>query len=211
MRKIQRIWNKEKLQKLYCDKGKPLRQLAKELGVSKSTIRYVMVKLNIKRRNRSEALVGWHLSEGAKAKLSAIQKGKTQSEETKLKHSKAMKRIWADPEVRRRRIGDILKAVCKKPNRVERKLINLINKSGLPFKYVGNGEVIIGDRCPDFINTNGKKQLIELFGTYWHDIFDVARRKDHFRQYGFDTLVIWEDELCNKQKVIHKIRQFARK
>jgi len=98
---------------------------------------------------------------------------------------------------------------CQTPNKVEKQLQELINKNHLPFKYVGNGEVYLGNRNPDFINTNGKKQVIELFGTYWHPVFDVSQRKEHYKQYGFDCLTVWEDELACPEKVTSKIKRFA--
>jgi len=100
---------------------------------------------------------------------------------------------------------------CQTPNKIESVLINLLSLNGLPFKYVGNGEVWLGNRNPDFINTNGKKQVIELFGTYWHPIFDVADRIEHYKQYGFDCLTIWEDELSDSDKVLTKIKRFTGK
>ena len=103
-----------------------------------------------------------------------------------------------------------LKMVDRRPTGIEQRLINLIKQNGLPFKYVGNGEIWIAGKCPDFINTNGKKQFIELFGTYWHSLFNAAERIEHFRQYGFSTLIIWEDELKNESRVIKKIKKFAK-
>lgn len=99
---------------------------------------------------------------------------------------------------------------CKPLNGKETILLSLIQKANLPFKYVGGGEVWLGNRNPDFINTNGKKQVIELFGTYWHPIFDVAQRREHYRQYGFDCLVVWEDELSFPEKTTTKIRKYVR-
>uniref|UniRef100_A0A6M3KKP2 DUF559 domain-containing protein n=1 Tax=viral metagenome TaxID=1070528 RepID=A0A6M3KKP2_9ZZZZ len=96
------------------------------------------------------------------------------------------------------------------PNKPEIALIDLLAENNLPFKYVGNGEVWLGNRNPDFINTNGKKQVIELFGIYWHPVFDVAKKQEHYRQYGFQSLVIWEDELEKPEKVLAKIRHFVR-
>lgn len=112
------------------------------------------------------------------------------------------KKNWQDP--------DYVKRVMAKhqPNKPEQQLITLIEANKLPFKYVGDGEFILGGNCPDFLNTNGKKQLIELFGTYWHPVFDVAKKKEHYRQYGFDTLIIWEDELQDEDKVLKKIKHF---
>lgn len=168
------------------------------------------------------------------AAISASRKGRNDwmSEETRRKISqsvsslwrnhqyrKAMSDIhkisttkkWQNPEFRQRQIEAILRRLNIKPNKPEQKVISLIDANHLPFKYVGNGEFILGGKCPDFLNTDGKKQLIELFGTYWHSLFDVAERTDHFRQYGFNTLIIWEDELEDGDRVLKKIKQFARR
>lgn len=105
----------------------------------------------------------------------------------------------------------IRKALEKRPTALEEAVLNLVEKHCLPFRYVGNGDVIIGGRNPDFINVNGKKQVIEVFGNYWHDLFDVARRTEHYGQYGFQTLIIWEDELENPDQVLAKIKAFERR
>ena len=97
-----------------------------------------------------------------------------------------------------------------KPNKPEQILINLFEKDNLPFKYVGAGEVWFGNRNPDFINTNGAKQVIELLGTYWHPLFDGANRIEHYKQYGFDCLIIWEDELEDTKKIIKKVEKFIK-
>jgi len=98
------------------------------------------------------------------------------------------------------------------PNKPEFHLLSLLD-THFPneFKYVGNGKVIIEGRCPDFININGKKQVIELLGTYWHSLFDGASRIEHYRQYGFQCLVVWEDELNNEGKLIKRIKREVKK
>ena len=98
---------------------------------------------------------------------------------------------------------------CQAPNKAETALITLFGRSGLPFKYTGNGEVWLGNRNPDFINANGKKQVIELLGIYWHPLFDGADRIEHYKQYGFNCLAIWGDEIGNLSKLTKKIRRFA--
>ena len=99
---------------------------------------------------------------------------------------------------------------AKLPNKPEQILINFFAKCHLSFKYTGDGEVWLGNRNPDFINTNGKKQVIELLGTYWHPIFDGADRIEHYKQYGFKTLIIWEDELKDMGKVLTKVKKFIK-
>jgi len=70
------------------------------------------------------------------------------------------------------------------------------NKPG-EYKYVGSSrEVCIGGKFPDFINVNGKKEVIELFGFYWHSEEEVEKKIEHYKKYGFNCKVIWDYE-CN--------------
>ncbi len=103
----------------------------------------------------------------------------------------------------------MLKAVNAKPNRPEQFLIDLFQEHNLPFRYVGAGDFILGSKCPDFLNYNGKKQLIELYGDYWHKGEDPQERIDFFKGFGFDTLVIWEHELENPSAVLGRVESFG--
>lgn len=109
------------------------------------------------------------------------------------------------------------RAAQLKPTEPERKLSEIMERYNFPFKYVGNGKVIIDKLCPDFINTDGNKQIVELFGDYWHtgavkrwDQFEGSRIY-HYAKFGFATLIIWESELSNESKVARKIRQFTQR
>lgn len=128
----------------------------------------------------------------------------------RTKQAYAEGRLGNDPQLERRRLEASHRAQHRKPNKPEQKLITVMVQHSLPYKYVGDGEFILGGKCPDFLNVNGKKQVIELFGTYWHNVFDIAKRKEHFRQYGFSCLCIWEDELKDLDKVKLKIAKFAK-
>lgn len=95
------------------------------------------------------------------------------------------------------------------PNKAEQKLDKLL-QDNFPkeWKFVGNGKVIIDGKCPDFININGQKKIIELFGEYWHDETEVEPRKEIFANYGYETLIIWCKEL-KENMVLDKIKHFA--
>lgn len=97
-----------------------------------------------------------------------------------------------------------------RPTNPERKVIRICLSHNLPYKYVGDGQVWLGNRNPDFINVNGEKQVIEVFGTYFHHLFDGANRIEHYRKYGFSCLIIWGDELSNMQRVTKKLLNFAK-
>lgn len=103
-----------------------------------------------------------------------------------------------------------------KPTKPERILIKIIEEYRLPFKYVGNGQVILGGLNPDFINVNGKKQIIEVFGDYWHRRPNLKYhqseegRKNVYSQFGYNTMILWEDEICSAKAndIAKKLVQF---
>jgi len=219
----------ENLRELYIAKEMPAVKIAKILGMSPTTILKKLQFYGIPTRTMSEIKRG----------TPSPKKGTKMPESAKQKESETVRKKWANPEFRQRMVEkrrqqakdpswiraqaeghkrtyrenpDLVRKMltCQKPNRSERELQSLCEQHNLPFKYVGNGEFILGGKCPDFVNVNGKKQLIELFGECWHDIFDIARRKEHFRQYGFDTLIIWEEELKDQKKLVKKLKRFAR-
>lgn len=101
---------------------------------------------------------------------------------------------------------------CGRMNNAESKL-SYVLRSYYPgeWRYNGDGRVIIvaGKCMPDFVNVNGKKCVIELFGTHWHDKPDEFRRKRLLKKYGYDTLIIWERDLYYKREALLKrLRKF---
>jgi len=107
-----------------------------------------------------------------------------------------------------------LKALCRKPTKPERQLIEIIQEYNLPYKYVGNGAFIIEGFNPDFINTNGKKNIIEVFGRVWHDTLVTDWKRTElgkimvYNSYGYKTLVIWDDQLEDKEEIAKRIINF---
>ena len=96
----------------------------------------------------------------------------------------------------------------KKPNKPEKLVEQFLNqKFPQEWKFVGNGEIWIGRKNPDFININGQKKLIEVYGDYWHKDDNPQDRIDHFKKYGFNTLVLWEKDIFNSS-FIEKIQTF---
>lgn len=99
------------------------------------------------------------------------------------------------------------------PNKPETYLIKLLNKL-LPkeYKFVGDGKFFIFGFNPDFVNCNGQKKIIEMFGDYWHNRTDAKKRDIlrliAYKNYGYKTLIIWEHELKNLEKVTNKIKEF---
>ena len=74
-------------------------------------------------------------------------------------------------------------------------MISIINKNSLPYKYVGNGEILIGFKNPDFINTNGIKVCIEVANEFHHDANYPKDRFEHFKKYGWHCITFLINDL----------------
>ena len=178
------------------------------------------------RRKMSESLKGRKLSDDHRKKMSESQKGRVYSAETREKMSRSLKghsvseksrqkmsararSRWSDPGFRSKTMKVLTQAQHISPNKPEKKLLWLLDKH-FPgeWKFVGDGAVIFNGYNPDFINVNGKKLIIEMFGDYWHKEEDPANRARLFAPFGFRTLVIWEHELENLLVVHRKISGF---
>jgi len=107
------------------------------------------------------------------------------------------------------------------PTKPEKELNKILQKNfPKEWKYVGGGKnpEYVGHKCPDFINVNGEGKIIELYGDYWHSKKMTGRPKkqeeknkiNYFKKKGYSTLIIWEHELKNKNKLETKINQFTK-
>jgi len=109
-------------------------------------------------------------------------------------------------------------ASCEiKPNKTEIFTDSLVQKARpTDFIYSGDGKIFIAGKVPDWFNVNGKKQVIEMLGTYWHGEKVTGRTKEqeedflksHYSKYGYDCLIIWESELKNPESVMEKLQEF---
>ncbi|GAH72294.1 unnamed protein product, partial [marine sediment metagenome] len=109
---------------------------------------------------------GKHLPEELRVKLSNANRGKHPSTETRQKSSESHKKLWDDPIF----VAKQMKARGIRPTKAELKMEHILNNYFPQFKYNGDGRlgIVLRRLIPDYIDSNGKKQVIELFGDYWH-------------------------------------------
>jgi len=163
------------------------------------------------------------------------------TEEQSQERSRITKVVFEDPEIRRRHSRAISLALRGKPFTGDHKKalsearveflkekgpgiskptdpeiwLNIYLQRHFPgeWKYVGDYEVWIGRRNPDFLNVNGKKLVIEVFGSFYHNPEYFPNRPTeeeliaHYKKYGFGCLVLWDDEV-REDLVIEKVRGF---
>lgn len=123
-----------------------------------------------------------------------------------------MLQVWANDDSRAQLLAAISKGLHLHPNKPEIVLWNLLQLLYPDhYRYCGDFSFIINGKNPDFVNINGQKKCIELFGDYWHRGHNPQDRKDIFAKDGWDTLVIWEHELQNIERVKFRIHRFHRR
>ena len=166
-------------------------------------------------------------------------KGKCRSEDTKNKIREATVRQLTDPTTRERlmsslnnpdrikKISEAAKRQWKNPDvvkkmmngfhsktRPEKRLDNLLQQL-YPGEFVYNGKydagISLDGLVPDFVNINGKKQVIDVHGDYWHEGEDVTIRASRYAKCGFSSLIIWEKELKDTKQLVMKITEFVGK
>ena len=157
------------------------------------------------KRKIGESNKGRHHSEETRRKMSESHKGIVFSEKSRRKKSESMKELWKNPIYAQKVAAKI------KPNKPELKLNNVLDKLyPNEWKFVGDGQLIINGKCPDFVNVNGQKKIIELWGDYWHEGQNPEDRKKVFEPFGYKTLVIWESELKKMNRLEFRIHKFMR-
>lgn len=203
MRKVN--LSKEFLEKEYIKNIKAPVKIAKENNCSISTVYRLLHDWDIPVRSISEAR---KLIRDSISGENSFMFGKKLSQKTKDKIGVASLKRWKNIVF----VNKIKIARNLSPNKTEMRLLDILQRI-LPneYKYVGNFEVVLDGKCPDFINCNGQKKLIELFGDYWHKKSEVKSRTNHFKKYGYKTLIIWERELKNLTKLNIKILNFNEK
>lgn len=194
-------WNYKGVEN-YCKCGKKLSFYAKRCKSCENKRR---IKLGIiSKKGRS-------LSEEHKNKIRISTKKAYTNKNLRDLRKKIAIDLWKNLEYRNKVVKNTLKGLSFKPNKPEKILIHLLKQTN--FKYVGNGKCIIHGFNPDFVDIKDKK-IIEMFGDYWHNKKDYKKRDRRklkiYSKLGYKTLIIWEHELKNINKIIKKLERFIK-
>lgn len=162
---------------------------------------------------------GKHHSEETKQKMGKAKKGKYTGENNHKWKPKVKciclecgKEFEVVPSVRIKGCGKYCCRICARKNltlpkhktKPERIFEVICKNYNLPFKYTGDGRFWIHNINPDFVECNGKKMAVEVFGDYWHSPLlnynlredkTLPYRKRILKSYGWKLIVIWERDL----------------
>lgn len=128
------------------------------------------------------------------------------SDRWKIRRLLGLKRKKCSDEDTIRRLTTVLKSLREnRPTSYEKRLIELIEKHHLPYKYVGDGSFWITSEGkhlnPDFVNINGRKVVVEVSAKGLKEIFcggyDLYKdkRRRLFGKFGYEVVFIDEDDL----------------
>lgn len=143
----------------------------------------------------------------------AWNRGLHPSEGTRKKLSEAVKINWQNKEL----AGKMRKASTMKPNN-EELYLDAILQLNFPheWKFVGDNQILIESRNPDFINCNGKKLIIEYNGffpgpryDFGHTIEKDNAKAEIYAKYGYRTLNLYSRDLKDTDILLEKINNFA--
>ena len=91
------------------------------------------------------------------------------------------------------------------PSSLEQKMIQIIKKFNLPYKFVGDGKFFIERKNPDFINCNGQKIAIEVYCRKFKTKLNnlnieqwKQERQDIFNRYDWKILFFDETQINEK-------------
>ena len=181
-------------------------KISEEIGCCPQTVSNALSSSNISVRTRSEAEKGRKLTEEHKRKISKANKGKKRTEEAREKVRKA-RQGKHHTEATKQKIREARKHQPTHHTKPELIFEEICKKHNLPFKYTGNGDFWIENINPDFVDVNGKKIAVEVFGDYWHSPllqWDLREdrtldyRKKILKKYGWKLIVFWESDLKRK-------------
>lgn len=171
-------------------------------------------------------MFGKHLSEKTRERMSLSKKGRKLTEEHKKKISestKGEKAYWYGKhhsEETRKKISEARKQQVfpKTYTNIEVIFMNICKDNNLPFKYTGDGSFWIGKINPDFIECDGKKIAVDIFGDYWHspllnrnikECMTLDYRVKEAKKRRWKVIIFWESDLKRsdaEQFVIKKLK-----
>jgi len=155
----------------------------------------------------------------------SIKKAYDKKPELRIKAANHSKKMWDDPNSKFNTEEYLIKIMDffrkGKKSKPEKNIEEiLLEVEGSFFKYTGDGSFWINRKNPDFTDVKNKK-VIEVFGDYYHsepfrkkygDILSneqhCINRINHFKESGYNCLILWEHETKKFEECKNKIIKF---
>ena len=138
---------------------------------------------------------GWTVPQERRDKISRSLTGKVKSEESKLKASTAMKKVWQDPEAASRMVVPrVLKLSGNTRTSIELTAMATLTSMGYDIEV----QKRIGRYVPDIV-VESIKTIIECDGDYWHNKEGMPERDEQrdasHRAHGYTVVRLTESQI----------------
>lgn len=213
--KFERKVTKEELREMYWEGKLSTYDIGGKFGVSGETVRSYMIRHKIPRGDSKRYHKrGWKRPDITNR---VEIKCKICGKKVSVKASRKDTAKYCSPECMYKD-DDLIRAIMKgnsrRPTRPERKLIDIVKRNGLPYKYNGNSaKIVIGGKVPDFVH-NTENVVVEVLGRIFHDPntpspFTIRNPPEelveHYKKYGYKCINLWDDELGDENRVIKEV------
>ena len=152
-------------------------------------------------------MTGKHHTKESKKKISQSNMETKSKNEFKLKVSEITKTKWNEIKYRIDHLEAMKKALAIKPNKPETQLRNRFLYWHPNIIYCGDFSIWVNGKNPDFICEELKK-IIEFNGNYWHQNDIPGEREKIFAKFGYDTLILVDEDLLDIDKLKIKVDSF---
>lgn len=131
----------------------------------------------------------------------------------KISHSEEMREYLSQLAQERVKDPEYVRKILssRRPTDIEQTIMDVVEKYNLPYKYTGNGTFQVGSsgKYPDFVNVNGEKIAIDVFGDRWHNLEEIPERKAIFAEYGWKLIIIWGHEIkeLSEAEILAELRR----
>lgn len=161
------------------------------------------------------AHIGKPISEAVRKRLSMMRKGvptgrkPVQCKDTREKISKRLLELWRDKEY----VTMMLRALRRSPSKLEMRVNGILEKN-FPgaWRFTGDKSVwftVDGKHYnPDFLDTQGRRLVIEFNGWYMHTGEEEKAREGAFNKLGLRTLFLYPADLVDEAVVVGKVLKF---
>ena len=108
--------------------------------------------------------------------------------------AKALRKRYSDPELRDKMQREMAAGRRIHPNSKEDFLLDKVETIAPGEWRFNDGWFILAGKVPDLVNER-RRQLMEVFGNYWHEAEEEEERVTLFGRLGWKCLVIWDGGL----------------